>query len=225
MANCADKFTMKREKISKEKIIAAFLEESFRNTIVGTSLSDIANGVGIKKASLYNYYPNREAIEADTIHYCSSILFGVSFVPKNVESGAKSRSARSLLCTMCVRFFRIFQKSPHFLALSFIENAKLFSSKSVEISRSFKRSLFFETNTAFSALKSAGKIKKIADSEQKSLAELFSISLFSLLLDFISEKQSAIRAGEDIALSEEKLVRLVSDFCSILEISPKNPPC
>ena len=47
---------MGRKNISQEKIIQAFLASAFEKSAGATSLSDIAEYLEIKKASLYNHF-------------------------------------------------------------------------------------------------------------------------------------------------------------------------
>ena len=53
---------MGRKNISQEKIIQAFLASAFEKSAGATSLSDIAEYLEIKKASLYNHFPSKQAI-------------------------------------------------------------------------------------------------------------------------------------------------------------------
>ena len=64
------------EKITKESIIKSLLDTAFYKSAGGTSLSDIAESLGIKKASLYNHFESRsDIIERATSSFIICAVF------------------------------------------------------------------------------------------------------------------------------------------------------
>lgn len=78
------------EKITKESIIKSLLDTAFYKSAGGTSLSDIAESLGIKKASLYNHFESRSDIIEQTTSSCAEYLKSISFIPAEIENVAKN---------------------------------------------------------------------------------------------------------------------------------------
>ena len=74
---------MASKNISREKIISAFLFCAFDKNVGATSLQDIAEYLGIKKASLYNHFQGRDEMYAETLAYCGSQMEALNFIPEN----------------------------------------------------------------------------------------------------------------------------------------------
>ena len=74
---------MASKNISREKIISAFLFCAFDKNVGATSLQDIAEYLGIKKASLYNHFAGRDEMYAATLEYCRDYCERLSFIPEN----------------------------------------------------------------------------------------------------------------------------------------------
>ena len=180
---------MKRGKISKEKIIAAFLKVSFDKSSSGTALSDIADAIGIKKASLYNYYENRDAIVIDVLEFCRSELRTLSF--PNADE----------LSEFSVGLFRAFDTQKNLEIFSFIDSEKLFDDSAFEIFEEFKISLI-----------------KILHPNLNERAEFFVSALIFLLSEYISAKKMMARNGAEIEFSEGKIKALVGVFRSSAQI-------
>lgn len=53
---------------TKQKIIDALIETAYEKGLSNTSLSDIAKKVGINKASLYYYFPSKDALVTEMYH-------------------------------------------------------------------------------------------------------------------------------------------------------------
>ena len=88
---------MAKKNISQEKIIQSFISCAFEKSAGATSLSDIADALQIKKASLYNHFENREAMYYASIDYCGSEIATVGFLPeKNYETIINNKNNTSI---------------------------------------------------------------------------------------------------------------------------------
>lgn len=58
---------MKKENLKREKILDAAMRCLARYGVIRATMDDIANELGMKKASLYYYYKNKEAIFIDAL--------------------------------------------------------------------------------------------------------------------------------------------------------------
>lgn len=171
---------MRREKISKDRIIDAFLSESFLKSASGVSLADLAESLGIKKASLYNYFRNREAIVQATVESCGNFL----------DSLQISRKDDAL--SFAVSVFGIVGDRKSLEVLSFVEAEKFFNEKAFQFSQKFKIRMM---NAVFPVLGAK--------------TEFFVSALCALLNDFICAKKMAGDAGEEIEFDREKLKSLI----------------
>lgn len=181
----------KKEKISKEKIISAFLTVSFEKSPSGTALSDIADNLGIKKASLYNHYENREAIFSDVLNFCGTFLENLE-LPTDLASVSE----------FAVFLFRLFDSKEIEAAevFSLIESEKFFNDAAFDISEKFKIRL----------IKSLKSMEKISE-KVRLRGEFFVAAVLSLIGEFIAAKKMMSRNGEEIEFSEEKL-KILLDF-------------
>lgn len=179
----AERKLMKKEKISKEKIIAAFLKVSFEKSASGTALSDIAEEVGIKKASLYNYYDNRDAIVCDVMGFCGGELKSLPLPPVS-DVGDFS-----------VSLFRVFDSQRNMEIFSLVDSEKLFNDDAFAAFEDFKIRLI-----------------KCLHLELKERSEMFVCALLFLLADYVSAKKMMARNGDDIEFSEKKIRAMIDSF-------------
>src|SRR5574344_231436 len=80
---------MSKKRISREKIINAFLFCAFDKSAGATSLQDIADFLKIKKASLYNHFVSKDEMYDATLVYCSDYLNFVNFIPEDLNRDGK----------------------------------------------------------------------------------------------------------------------------------------
>ena len=77
------------EHVNKDLIIKAFLDCVFYKSTGSTSLSNIADRLHVKKASLYNHFNGRDDIIFQTTQSCSDYIKEINFIPENYESVAE----------------------------------------------------------------------------------------------------------------------------------------
>lgn len=218
---------MPAEKITREKIIYAFLDCAFVKSVGGTSLADIAGKLGIKKASLYNHYDSREAMLEDTINYCDEYLKKISLIPLEMDLTAQKYTADAVLKGIVHRWFKVNEKEPLIQIYSFIESEKYFSPVVSKIARESKLKLVEQTKIALQSLAKAQKVR-FNDEEKISLhSGLFASVLYSILDEYIVEKKDDIRSNPRSGEGElfnslplepdfKKADSLIEAFCELL---------
>ncbi len=104
----------------KEIILLKTLELGFIKGLSNVSLMDIANEVGIKKASLYSHYDSKNSIVTAVIGYCKAIL-----AQKNFAVNFKSKDAQDLLFSLVDSFLETFGESPLSQYYAIVQQQKL----------------------------------------------------------------------------------------------------
>ena len=107
---------MASKNISREKIISAFLFCAFDKNVGATSLQDIAEYLGIKKASLYNHFQGRDEMYAETLAYCGSQMEALNFIPENFMKLDlfQKKSLTDVFNTLIRRYIQIYEAEPYF---------------------------------------------------------------------------------------------------------------
>ena len=126
---------MSHKKLSKEKIINAFLFSSFDKSAGATSLQDISDVRQIKKASLYNHFSSRDEMYFATLEYCRENLNALNFIPDEIRlSGKLGQESLSLtLKKILKRYINLYETEPLFQIYSFINSEKFFNSLASKI--------------------------------------------------------------------------------------------
>lgn len=104
----------------KELIILKTLELGFSKGLANVSLMDIANAVGIKKASLYSHFDSKNSIVNAVLSYCKAKL-----VQKNFDVNFKAQDAPSLLFSLVDSFMETFGESPLSQYYAIVQQQKL----------------------------------------------------------------------------------------------------
>lgn len=209
---------MPAEKITREKIINALLNCAFEKSTGATSLADISDKLGIKKASLYNHFENREDIIEGTIRYCSETLSKTSLIPPEMDSTAQKYSAETVLKGIANRWFKLNTKEPLFRIYTFLQGEKYFSSSASMAYISFRNRLTDQAGQALKSLSKAQKIRQLNEEQLKSYSEIF-ISLINDILDTkLIVLKSELRFNPQY--TEEDFSEIdthISNFCELLK--------
>lgn len=221
---------MPYEKITREKIIRAVLEASFVHGAGATSLSDISGILGIKKASLYNHYESREAMIADTIHFCEDYLRKLSFIPSEMDAAAHKYTVEAVLKGIVNRWLKLNEKGILFHIYSFLESEKYFSNDTAGIIKELRNRLVEQSFMALKSLSDAGKIKSSDENKLRNDSELF-VSLVRDNLDcYLVNKKVEIRSNPQTGENElfqtlpsgesyyTTIDSLVDYFCSLIKL-------
>ena len=218
----------KTEKITREKIILAFLESCFEKNAGGTSLSDVAGRLGIKKASLYNHYESRDAMVEDTLRWSGEYMKRTYFIPSDIDAIARKYSAETVMKGIVNRWFKLNEKEPLFQIYSFVESEKYISNAAAEISQENREKLISQTATAFLSLSAAGKIAQITEEKAIQISKMYAGIVMSFLDSYLTDKKIQIRTnpetgeGSLFAPPQEKgnldgIDSITEDFCALLK--------
>lgn len=217
----------KSEKVTHEKIILAFLDSCFAKNAGGTSLSDVATRLGIKKASLYNHYESRDAMVEDCIRWCGDYYRKTYFIPTDIDSISQRYPAETVMKGIVNRWFKVNEKDPMIQVYSFIESEKYISTQAAKISQETSEKLVNQTKQALRSLAKAGKIMDLEENDLDSLASMFASITVANLDEYIVRKKIEIRSNpesgkgslfENTAESDfSKIDGLVNTFCAMLK--------
>ncbi len=218
----------KTEKITREKIILAFLESCFEKNAGGTSLSDVAGRLGIKKASLYNHYESRDAMVEDTLRWSGEYMKRTYFIPSDIDAISRKYSAETVMKGIVNRWFKLNEKEPLFQIYSFVESEKYISNAAAEISQENREKLISQTATAFLSLSAAGKIAQITEEKAIQISKMYAGIVMSFLDSYLTDKKIQIRTnpetgeGSLFAPPQEKgnldgIDSITEDFCALLK--------
>ena len=217
----------KTERITREKIILAFLNSCFEKNAGGTSLSDVAGRLGIKKASLYNHYESRDAMVDDCIKWCSEYMQRTYFIPADIDQISRKYTAESVMKGIVNRWFKMNEKEPLFQIYSFIESEKYISTAAAKIAQETRDKLVTQTKQALRSLAKAKKIIDLEENDLESLSKMFASLAVAGLDSYIVSKKIEIRSNPESgegslfeSASESdysEIDKLVTTFCSMLK--------
>lgn len=203
------------DKITKDEIVKAVLKTTFYKSTGATSLADIANELGIKKASLYNHFEGREDILNYTVESCASYIEEINFKPGDIDTITKKYAPEIVLKGMVNRFYKMHEKVPLFQIYTFIESMKYFNPRAAEIVKLEKQKLITQTEEVLNAMISVSKIN-ITSMDVKSAATWFCSGIINFLNMYLLErKQIVINNPAD---GEGELFSLPSDEKSFSEV-------
>ena len=194
---------------TKEKIIQATLELASENGLKSVSMQQIADRVGIKKASLYNHYASKEEIISamyESIRQASKERLNISEV--NYDELAKNGSFKEVL-TKAVRSYVSITADPQMnLFYRIIINERSIDKAASEIMVQETRTMIGSTTALFHALQDNGKA---SFSDVDSAAFLFSMAIHSTI-DYTFD---LVQCGSP--LSYNHLDQVIDEFCQRYE--------
>lgn len=216
------------KKLSKESIIMAMLNASFTYSAGAASLSDIADSLGVKKASLYNHFTGREDIVAKTTEFCADYMRAVSFIPHNIKEIVQKYPAALAFKGIAKSFFKMHTQEPLFQVYTFVHTQKFFSAKSAAVANESSLKLSGQVCQILELLCEVKKIAPLPKSEILDLGKRFSAGIQNLLCDYLVERKILVMQnpasgqGELFALPESSSVlkdldSLTSSFFSKIE--------
>lgn len=204
------------EKITKESIIKSLLDTAFYKSAGGTSLSDIAESLGIKKASLYNHFENRSDIIEQTTSSCAEYLKSISFIPAEIENVAKKYPVETVLKGIVSRYVKMHEKAPLFQIYTFVESQKYFDIKTAQIIKEENEKLESQTEIVLECLLNLEKIK-ITKEQIPGISKWFCAGINDLLNRRLLERKQAV--VQNPKSGEGELFTLQSDDKGIDEIN------
>lgn len=215
------------EKITKDTIIKSLLDTSFSKSAGGTSLSDVAEALGIKKASLYNHFESRSDMMKQASASCAGYMQGISFIPSEIEAVAKKYPAETVFKGIVSRYVKMHEKSPLFQIYTFIESQKYFDFRAAETVRERNRRFAQQISTVLECLRALKKIS-IKKEQIPGIALWFCGGINDFLNIHLLERKQLVMQnpksgeGELFTLQSddkeiEKINSLVEQFCLLLQ--------
>lgn len=213
---------MSHKKLSKEKIITAFLFSAFDKSAGATSLQDISDILQIKKASLYNHFESRDAMYDATLDFCKNSLNSLNFIPDELRLSGKL-GTESLLLTLkkiLKRYINLYEAEPLFQIYSFVNSEKYFNPQAQEISNREYEKIYSGIEEIFKILIKNEKCKKLTSSELKYSVNIISSVIKTQIDLYLAQKKEIVRqnpecgAGSLFALpTDEAAVSLILKTC------------
>ncbi len=214
------------EKITKESIIKSLLDTAFYKSAGGTSLSDIAESLGIKKASLYNHFESRSDIIERATSSCAEYLKSISFIPAEIENVAKKYPVETVLKGIVSRYVKMHEKAPLFQIYTFVESQKYFDIKTAQIIKEENEKLESQTEIVLECLLNLEKIK-ITKEQIPGISKWFCAGINDFLNRRLLERKQAVvqnpKSGEGELFTlqsddkgSDEINRLVAQFSRLL---------
>lgn len=206
---------MSKKNISQEKIIQAFISKSFEKSPGATSLSDIADILEIKKASLYNHFASREAMYDATLYHCGKEINSIRFLPeKALESiGAAKTTSTSFFKKLITRFFEMYENEPLFEIYAFIHTEQYFNADALKIVEQEFETISNDIKQILQALSDAAKIQKKSEKDFKEFASLITSLIFQQRDLYIAARKEILRQNPDCGVGS--LFALPTDESSL----------
>ncbi len=202
-------------KVSKDDIIRALLDTAFFHSTGATSLKDIAEKIGIKKASLYNHFESREDIIRQTLESCREYVEAIMFTPKDIDSVTKKYSPDIVFKGIVNRYFKMHEKTPLFQIYTFLESQKYFVKEASDIIKAENRKVIYQTSLVLKALKANGKIS-IEEQNIENTAVWFCSGMKELLNLYLLDRKTVVVNNPDSG--EGQLFSLPADESALEKI-------
>ena len=202
-------------KVSKDDIIRALLDTAFFHSTGATSLKDIAEKIGIKKASLYNHFESREDIIRQTLESCREYVEAIMFTPKDIDSVTKKYSPDIVFKGIVNRYFKMHEKTPLFQIYTFLESQKYFVKEASDIIKAENRKVIYQTLLVLKALKANGKIS-IEEQNIENTAVWFCSGMKELLNLYLLDRKTVVVNNPDSG--EGQLFSLPADESALEKI-------
>ena len=184
------------ERLTKDDIIRALLDASFFCSAGATSLKDVADRLGIKKASLYNHFASRDDLIRQAMASCAEYIEAITFAPADILGIARKYPAETVLKGIVNRYFRMHEKMPLFQIYTFIESQKYFSKDAADIIDAQNSKLIAQTDSVLEALRS---VQKIAVPQERihGTSICFCAAVREFLNQYLMERKSIVAANPD----------------------------
>lgn len=215
---------MPQKRIDKNKIINAFLSLAFDKSAGAVSLADIANVLGVKKASLYNHFASRDEMYAETVVFCAEYLESVSFY---VDDFATAPQLAEKFSALIMQYFRSHTMEPLLQVYSFIHSEKYFNETASRAAENAKKKITEDVEKILS-LANFSQPADASPSETSShfanAQQLLATLILQSLDSYVLQRKDAIRknpeqvAGSLFELPFEETVqqKLIAQVAEIL---------
>jgi len=189
---------------TKEEIIDATLELASQNGLGNVSMQQIADKVGIRKASLYNHYPSKEdLIESMYESIRQSSKEKASIIGVDYDALAEKGTIKAVLTTAAESYWRIVSDPRMNRFYRVVMNERTVSGTAAEIMVRETRLMIDSTEKLFRALEDKGKA---AFSNVDAAAFSFAMAIHSA----IDYRFDLIGAGEE---DRDMTGPIIDEFC------------
>ena len=198
---------MARKKLSREKIINAFLVSAFDSSAGATSLQNISDILQIKKASLYNHFESRDEMYAAVVLYCREYLDDVNFLPDDIFSVVRKVLRRYIL---------LFENEPLFQIYVFIHTEQYFCRAAYLAVDAERNKIQNGFRTIFDAYLETGAICNSESKDMHTLADWYASAFLQQLDIYIMRKKEVVRQNPECGAGS--LFSMPSDESELEEI-------
>jgi transcriptional regulator, TetR family len=209
---------MARKKLSREKIINAFLVSAFDSSAGATSLQNISDILQIKKASLYNHFESRDEMYAAVVLYCREYLDDVNFLPDDMFLNGSfiEEDIFSVVKKILRRYILLFENEPLFQIYVFIHTEQYFCRAAYLAVDAERNKIQNGFRTIFDAYLETGAICNSENGDMHILSDWF-VSAFLQQLDiYIMRKKEVVRQNPECGAGS--LFSMPSDESELEEI-------
>ena len=152
---------MPKKAVSAQSIVEAALFSAFKNGMGETSLADIALELGVKKASLYNYFAGKEEILAALCSYCSDFYARINLFEQELFAKINSTNCEKLFKKSVDAYIRTHESEPLFQIYTLVQSEKYFDNDFLKICQAQRQKIFDQSFLFF----------KIASAQTKGSAQ------------------------------------------------------
>lgn len=188
---------------TRERLILLTLRLAATKGLDNTSLSDIAQVAGIRKASLYYHFPSREAMIEQMFAYCSEQASKQGIVIS--FNGA----AEEVLSRAMEHWHRLYTTPPLSYFYRIVESQKLILPIAARTSQTFSQMMRGQSEILLETLSETGRL----NIEELDLAvTMFSSTVQSFLTRSMISEMEALDEDDDLEWQEERFIRR---FCEL----------
>lgn len=211
---------MPKKAVSAQSIVESALFSAFKNGMGETSLADIAQDLGIKKASLYNYYAGKEEILSALCSYCSDFYARVNLFEQEIFSKINSTNCEKLFKKAVDAYIKAHEAEPLFQIYTLMASEKYFDKNFLDIYEAQRQKIFDQSFLFFkiASAQTRGSAQK-PDEDLRLFSNFFADGILARLDLYIAQKKETIRrnpecdAGSLFALpSDEKKIGGITAF-------------
>lgn len=209
---------MARKKLSREKIINAFLVSAFDSSAGATSLQNISDILQIKKASLYNHFESRDEMYAAVVLYCREYLDDVNFLPDDMflSGSFLEEDIFSVVRKVLRRYILLFENEPLFQIYVFIHTEQYFCRAAYLAVDAERNKIQNGFRTIFDAYLETGAICNSESKDMHTLADWYTSAFLQQLDIYIMRKKEVVRQNPECGAGS--LFSMPSDESELEEI-------
>ncbi|AEC02227.1 regulatory protein TetR [Parasphaerochaeta coccoides DSM 17374] len=188
----------------KEKLILVTLDLAARKGLDVTSLADIADAAGIRKASIFSHFSSREELVGELFSYCSALA------SKQEITISFSGTAEHVLSRAIAHWDALYSTSPLSLFYKIVEQQKLILTLASRTHRSFALMLEGQARVLLETLNETGRLD-IAETDLAVLMFSSTVSAFLIrAMDILPDEDGD--AQQELEWQKERFIRR---FCEL----------